>query len=442
MTTNLSKHSCCFSDFYHPATTPDFPGVSDVNAYLRQYAQKFKLENELRLNHRVLSLKPFENGWQVRFLDKSGKQREEQFQAVVVASGFFSTAVIPVIEGLSSFRNPVLHSSDYRSRENFAGKNVLVVGNGLSGVEISADLCGAASSVTHLIRRPAWIVPRYLNDPKALSPLPLDLVFYRRAAAGKEPVSQEEARRRRNRFLSRHSAQNELDAPELAIDPDSSEFVPVAISDRYVELFSKGALQVVRSEGIERFRHCSVITNEGLTLKPDVVIFATGYRFSLPFLDEDIKSKLLFEPADPLQPAILYQATCCRDLPQMAFTGTYKGPFFGAIELQARLAAALLSGRNEINNENYNAQIAKELEIRNGLPRPQFPRADYVGFCDSLAKELGCFPELDASDPLYQEVVSGPVIPAHYRLKGVGAKEELASSLIQDLNTCFFEKKI
>ena len=36
------------------------------------------------------------------------------------------------------------------------------------------------------------------------------------------------------------------------------------------------------------FDESSVTFEDGTTVRPDLVIFSTGYRFSFPFLDDDI----------------------------------------------------------------------------------------------------------------------------------------------------------
>ena len=72
--------------------------------------------------------------------------------------------------------------------------------------------------------------------------------------------------------------------------------------------------------------------------------------------------------------------------------GLYHGPYFGIMELQARWAAALLSGTVAPPTAEEAAEgLARELEIRDRMPRPQFPHGEYVAFADELAAAIGVF---------------------------------------------------
>ena len=43
--TNLSKHTCRFSDFPWPEDTPTFPSQGDMDWYLKAYAKEFLLDD-------------------------------------------------------------------------------------------------------------------------------------------------------------------------------------------------------------------------------------------------------------------------------------------------------------------------------------------------------------------------------------------------------------
>lgn len=58
-----------------------------------------------------------------------------------MATGENAEKVVPEFEGLQEFGGSVLHACDYKTGEAYQGKNVLVVGCGNSGMEVSLDLC-------------------------------------------------------------------------------------------------------------------------------------------------------------------------------------------------------------------------------------------------------------------------------------------------------------
>jgi indole-3-pyruvate monooxygenase len=60
---------------------------------------------------------------------------------LVVATGENAEVVQPEIGGLKEFKGTVMHTSAYKTGRVFAGKRVLVVGCGNSGMEVCLDLC-------------------------------------------------------------------------------------------------------------------------------------------------------------------------------------------------------------------------------------------------------------------------------------------------------------
>lgn len=353
---------------------------------------------------------------------------------------------MPEIANLEKFLGTKLHSSEYRSREDFYGKRVIVVGHGLSGVEIAADVAGCAKSVTHLFRRPSWIIPRYIFDAKANREIPLDLVFYRHKAENAdtadnsktEPKTPYQINQARNRYLAGISKQNKINENTLKIDPDCGGFYPIAISDRYLECIRGGSITPVKHASISDVFDNSIRVDDSQDIAADVIIFATGYRSQLPFLDQVTKDKFEYQEHDPLMPTLLFNHTLTQNIPGLGFVGFYKGPFWGTLDLQARLIALQFAGKlNEISSAEYESDRNKKLQIRSLSPRPQFPD-DYVTMCDRLAAIIGCDAKLPSTDDLHHYVKTGPVVPAHYRLTGPHTDREHAERVITDLNTTYF----
>jgi dimethylaniline monooxygenase (N-oxide forming) len=163
----------------------------------------------------------------------------------------------------------------------------------------------------------------------------------------------------------------------------------------------------------------------GVQLACDALIFCTGYRPELPFLGPDILEKIGFAD-DPLQPVLLYKTMFPREIPNMAFVGMYRGPFFGVMELQARNVCMTFSGKIPFpTEEEMHEGISEELAIRNQEPRPQFPHGDYVGFCEALAKRIGALPKSMHLSPLLNTLlIKGPFTTASYRLNDMNTGEE------------------
>jgi dimethylaniline monooxygenase (N-oxide forming) len=102
---------------YYLTGTPDYPYIAEVQSYLESYCDHFGLSKHIRLSQSVMGATPVGNitGWQLKILDKSGKQREEYFDRLVLAVGECGLPLWPkTITGLENFKGQVLHSQAYK----------------------------------------------------------------------------------------------------------------------------------------------------------------------------------------------------------------------------------------------------------------------------------------------------------------------------------------
>ncbi|MFI0511242.1 ArsO family NAD(P)H-dependent flavin-containing monooxygenase [Streptomyces sp. WSLK1-5] len=129
-----------------------YPDARHVVEYLADYEKRYKLpvERPVRVHgvHR--------DGGLLRVETDSGTWRS---RAVISATGTWRRPFLPAIPGRGDFGGRQLHTVDYRSPRDFAGRRVIVVGGGNSGAQIAADLAHD-TELTWVTRRP----PRYLAD--------------------------------------------------------------------------------------------------------------------------------------------------------------------------------------------------------------------------------------------------------------------------------------
>lgn len=69
------------------------------------------------------------------------------YDAVMVCNGHYTIPAIPEIHGVENFQGRQSHSHNYRSPESYAGRRVLVLGAGPSGVDISKQIAAVAEKV-------------------------------------------------------------------------------------------------------------------------------------------------------------------------------------------------------------------------------------------------------------------------------------------------------
>ncbi|KAH8690776.1 dimethylaniline monooxygenase (N-oxide forming) [Talaromyces proteolyticus] len=102
---------------------------------------------------------------------------QENFDAVVVATGHYNVGAIPNIEGINETykKVPVVfeHSKSYRSPDNYVAKKVVVVGGNISAADIVTDLHAIVKGPLYSAQRglnekliPAWNLPGVVRKPQ------------------------------------------------------------------------------------------------------------------------------------------------------------------------------------------------------------------------------------------------------------------------------------
>jgi thioredoxin reductase len=74
-------------------------------------------------------------------------------RGIINATGTWETPYIPDVPGASRFTGKQLHTREYRTAEEFAGKHVVVVGGGISAVQL-LDEISRITTTTWVTRRP------------------------------------------------------------------------------------------------------------------------------------------------------------------------------------------------------------------------------------------------------------------------------------------------
>jgi cation diffusion facilitator CzcD-associated flavoprotein CzcO len=178
MRTNLSKHTCRFSDLHWPEKAPVFPSQGDIDSYLTTFAKKHIRPDKAVLGCEVTHVTTCEDGkFLVKWKDSNDTAMSGIFDDVVVTTGFFTK---PTCQEFPGFKGRILHSSQYTDPNEFVGRNVVVAGASFSSSEIAADVATTAKSVRNVVSRPSWIIPRFLpmHDKPNTPFLPIDMLFY------------------------------------------------------------------------------------------------------------------------------------------------------------------------------------------------------------------------------------------------------------------------
>lgn len=262
-----SKKTTAFADFPMPADWPAYPGHAQVLQYLRDFASHFGLHPLIRFNTAVQTLVRAGAGWRATFSDGSTKD----YTGVVIANGHLTDPLLPEIPG--QFSGTLLHAKDYKSADIFEGRRVLVAGMGNTGCDIVVDAIHRAKSVLWSVRGGNHFVPKFL--------------------AGKPA---DEANHKPRRFILPPKWRAMLHEPilRLLVGPPERFGLPRPRHRLYdrtpivnsLVLQHLGQGDVALRKPIREFRGDTVVFADGRQDAVDIVLLATGYRITFPFLSD------------------------------------------------------------------------------------------------------------------------------------------------------------
>ncbi|KAF2112326.1 hypothetical protein BDV96DRAFT_649124 [Lophiotrema nucula] len=473
--------------FSKPDHPPMFPKAHQVGQYLDAYAKKYIRSEVLVLNRKVTATKLSSRSntnariWEVASFDCVAKEEHnDTFDYIIVASGFFDRAS-GHYGGLDPAVEPrILHSSKFREVNQLVQLpgDIVVVGGGISGSEAAATAAGqladarykpseeehpawTASKIYHIANRPFYCLPRYLPiDPYDasiqsynLSPyfLPLDLVLYNLSRRGDGPihaangqVPPEKAKKAHDYIRSLAGGdQRDVAGFHLASKPNQTELPAfTGISDTYMEFVRSGVIVPVRGRAtavrqganglLEVEAHQQEpwkLTDKQLTILTGIagVIGATGFQVHLDYLPSEVKQALGYDPGNERVPFLLSHGSISNpEVPELAFVGFYEGPYWGVMEMQARLVAhnwavgSLPQQYAEVEDVQKSVRKATTDRLNDVA---QFWMGDYVGLVDEFARDL----HLQRKDAGFGGQ-KGPIFPARYP-----GLEPNQSSVIQEV---------
>lgn len=419
---NTSKEMMCFSDFPIPGHYPNYMHNSFIMQYFRSYAEHFDLLRHIRLKTKVLQIKPrtdFSRSgrWDVEIETKDGQKEKHIFDAVLICVGHHCQPHLPLHDfpGIETFTGKYFHSRDYKTPEEWRNKRAVVIGIGNSGGDISVELSRFTKQVYLSTRRGAWIWNRVGENG-----LPMDMLFNRvmnviRFALPSgvfNSLAEKQLNKRFNHSLYNLKPKHRLFSQHPTVNDD--------LPNRILS----GTVQV--KPNIRRIQGSSVEFEDGSVEENiDLVVFATGYKYSYPFLASQVVSV-----TDNKSTLFKYVFPPELEKPTLAIVGLVQplGAIMPISEMQARWATRVFKGLVKLPSASAMLQDIKykeeEMAKRYVASQRHTIQVDYAPYMDEVAKQFGVMPSfwrLLLTDPrVWSRVVFGPVTPYQYRLRGPG----------------------
>ncbi|XP_034369423.1 flavin-containing monooxygenase 5-like [Arvicanthis niloticus] len=420
LTCNTSKEMTAFSDYPIPDHYPNFMHNSKIMEYLRMYASHFGLMKHIQFQTEVCSIKKrpdFSSSGQWDVVVEAEKtQKTYIFDGIMVCSGHYSQKHFPLqdFEGISKFQGSCLHSWEYKHPNNFVGKRVAVIGLGNSGADVAGEISRVAAQVFLSTRQGAWIWNRVWDHGD-----PMDTTVFTRYNRAVQKVYP--------RYLINRHMEKKLNArfnhanygllPQHRILDQRT-----VLSDDLPNRIITGKVKI--KPNVKAFTPTSAIFEDGTEENIDVVIFATGYTLSFPFLSDD--SGIL----DSQYSMFKYVFPPELEKPTLAFIGILQpaGAIIPTSELQSRWVVRVFTGLNklpsrrammaDINRKNQTVAKGSKKNLRDSR------RVQFIDYMDEIASEIGVKPNLLSlllwDTKLAKEIFCGPCTSYQYRLQGPG----------------------
>jgi putative flavoprotein involved in K+ transport len=228
--------------------------AGQYSSYIREYAERNRLCPRRR---DVRSVRRNGSSFSVRFDDADTL---EDYEAVVVCSGMFdypstpSLASPPFDRGGRRHTIRLMHASDWRGPLSHSGQRLVIVGSGVSAVEIAEECVRAG--LHPIVSTKASVVELVPQHVLGFDPRSVVYPLMRRAPLWgfRRQCSNGWQHRGVDRGFSEYRQQRLLDTRPMIRD-------------------------------IEKRR---VTFEDGSSADADVIVFATGYRFDMPFLPSEL----------------------------------------------------------------------------------------------------------------------------------------------------------
>ena len=261
-----SKTLSGFPGFPMPDRYPDYPNHRQILDYIRSYADRFDLRRHIQFECGVLHAALDADGsWKLDLSD--GKSVKARY--LVCANGV--TWEPNIVTWPGRFDGEVRHSVTYRDVGELAGKRVLVIGAGNSGVDIACDAAFAAEQAFLSVRRGYHFIPKHIFGT------PSD-VF---AHDGPRVPHWLEVRAFGLMLRLVNGDLTRLGLPK----PDHRVFESHPLMNTQIlHYLSHG--DCIAKPDVRSFDGPEVVFADGSRERIDLILTATGYHHASPYLDE------------------------------------------------------------------------------------------------------------------------------------------------------------
>ena len=264
-----SKYTSGFYGYPMPKEYPDYPSWDQIRDYIQKFADKYDLKRKVTFGVGVESAKPLDGGrWNISL----SNGESHIYEGLINATGVTWHANRPHIQGEESFRGKIMHSVEYRTASEFDGKRVLIVGAGNSGVDIASDAATHSEQAFLSVRRGYRFIPKYIFG------IPTDALISGKIQPPKGVSISGDVTKMIDTLVG--------DLTRYGLPkPDHDLLASHPIMNTQV-LHHLGHGDLIAKPDIDYITEDGVTFKDGTHEKLNLIVLATGYSYSVPYLEQ------------------------------------------------------------------------------------------------------------------------------------------------------------
>jgi len=328
--------------------TKYYPNGPEFLSYLDRVADKYNVKDRIDFGTTVEGAEwdDARKLWTVT-ADRNGEKLTYEANELIMAVGPNNSPNYPKVRNLDVFNGPVIHSARWDHSVDLAGKKVVLVGTGCSGVQVATALADTVGEMVIIQRQPEHIIP----NPTAHAPVDPIEIFqmehipfvvqwkrlqslasalgdmhgmvmkdedYAARTGGFGPIN-DAMRGMCEAYLKSHFP----DDPGMVelLWPKYPVFAKRPILDcGFYDTLKKPNVEIVRGSMVEAYEG-GVILADGTRIDCDAILLATGYNlfFGRQFDIKGLGGKTLKDAFDPWP--FSYEGMLIPGFPNFVFMG-------------------------------------------------------------------------------------------------------------------------
>jgi 4-hydroxyacetophenone monooxygenase len=283
-----------------------FAGSREIHAYLNSVADDHDVRRHIRFGQEVTEARFNEASgeWEADIVSASGARETLRSTMLISGVGAFNKPRIPNLPGIDSFKGPGVHTAQYPDRGlDLAGRNVVLVGNGASAMQVAPAIVDQVASLTIVQRTAQWASPfpkfgQHIPEPlrRLLDEVPLYRLWYRLRLSWAfndklyEALTQDPDWDGQGRSINAINdlhrkgltayAKSELGEAQHLLPEVLPDYPPfgkrMLLDNGWFRTLARDKVTLVTG-GVEEVQSDAVLTSDGAVHKADVIIWATGF---------------------------------------------------------------------------------------------------------------------------------------------------------------------